>query len=142
MGADIPERSGPRRHGLYQDVVAYSVAPTGFDILKPSDFEAGIFSGAPVDGLRPSRAGRSLTEKRPNPAMETSSPRLAASIIDVKMELTTCLALAFERSLASAMASMSPSYSTDYPSRTERELRSTRRRSSSSSGRDANIGTD
>jgi hypothetical protein len=40
---------------------AYSVAPTGFDILKPSDFEAGIFSASPVLGLRPSRAGRSLT---------------------------------------------------------------------------------
>ena len=86
---------------------AYSVAPTGFDILKPSDFEAGIFSGAPVAGLRPSRAGRSLTEKRPNPAMATSSPRLAASMIAAKMELTTSFALALEMSLASATASTS-----------------------------------
>ena len=28
----------------------------GLDILKASDFEAGILSGAPVAGLRPSRA--------------------------------------------------------------------------------------
>ena len=86
---------------------AYSVAPTDFDILKPSDFEAGMFSASPVLGLRPSRAGRSLTENRPNPAMATSSPRLAASMIAARIEVTTSFALALEMSLASATASTS-----------------------------------
>ena len=52
IGANIPAAIGtapaysiPRRRR------AYSVVPTGFDILKPSDFEAGIFSASPVLGL-------------------------------------------------------------------------------------------
>src|SRR6202453_563530 len=85
----------------------YSVAPMGFDILKASDFEAGIWRGAPVAGLRPSRADRSLTAKRPKPLMTTSSPRFAASMIAAKIELMTSFAFALERSLASAMASTS-----------------------------------
>ena len=71
------------------------------------DFEAGSFSRAPVAGLRPSRAGRSMTEKQPNPLMATCSPRLAASMIVAKTELTTSFALALEMSSASATASAS-----------------------------------
>ena len=49
-----PACSIPRRRRVY------SVAPTDFDILKPSHFEAGMFRASPVLGLRPSLAGRSL----------------------------------------------------------------------------------
>jgi hypothetical protein len=43
----------------------WSAGPTGLDVLNPTDFEAGIFRASPVLGLRPSRAGRSLTENLP-----------------------------------------------------------------------------
>jgi hypothetical protein len=97
------DRSDEYRSGSFSQ----SAAPTGFDILNPSDFDAGMFNVSPVLGLRPSRAGRALTEKRPKPLIATSSPAFAASMIEAKTEVTISFALAFEMSLASATTSAS-----------------------------------
>jgi hypothetical protein len=77
------------------------------DILNPSDFEAGIFMASPALGLRPSQAGRSLTENLPDPPIAVSSPFLAALTTIEKTDETISFALALGRSLASATASAS-----------------------------------
>jgi hypothetical protein len=48
---------------------------------KVSFFDAAIAMVSPVAGLRPWRAARSLTLKRPKPARTTSSPALAAAVM-------------------------------------------------------------
>lgn len=52
--------------------------------VKVSFLEAAIAIVAPVDGLRPSRAGLSLTLNLPNPGRLVSAPLTAASAIALK----------------------------------------------------------
>lgn len=49
--------------------------------VKVSFLEAAIAIVAPVDGLRPSRAGLSLSLNLPNPGRLVSAPLAAASAI-------------------------------------------------------------
>jgi hypothetical protein len=53
-----------------------SVAPG----LNAGDFDAAIFSSAPVAGLRPVRAARSRTSNEPKPTNDMSSPAVSVSV--------------------------------------------------------------
>src|SRR5690606_6099854 len=75
--------------------------------LKPGRRAAAICRVAPVCGLRPSRAARSLTAKVPKPTRETLSPsRRAAVMVSVRASSARA-AVDFGRSAEAAMASIS-----------------------------------
>ena len=59
----------------------FSASLTAFAGVKESFFEAAILIVAPVEGLRPSRAGVSFTLNLPKPGMLVSAPERAASEI-------------------------------------------------------------
>ena len=57
-------------------MASFNLEPT----LKPTVLLAGIFSGAPVDGLRPVRAARSFTERLAKPGRIMESPFASRSV--------------------------------------------------------------
>lgn len=63
--------------------------------VKVSFFDAAILIVAPVDGLRPSRAGVSFTLNFPKPGKLVSAPLWAASAICLNTLSTMLLACAF-----------------------------------------------
>lgn len=62
---------------------------------------------APVDGLRPSRAERSDTEKVPNPISDTRPPEDSVLEMLLVTESSAFLAAALEMPASAAIASMS-----------------------------------
>lgn len=60
-------------------MASFNLDPT----LKPTVLLAGIFSGAPVDGLRPVRAARSFTEMLAKPGRTMESPFASRSVIQL-----------------------------------------------------------
>ena len=65
-------------------------------------FDAAIVMVSPVDGLRPSRSGRSLTVNLPKPLIETSSPFAAAAAIWSKIAMIVFFASASLEPVAAA----------------------------------------
>src|SRR5690554_6389083 len=75
--------------------------------LKPGTLAAAILISAPVCGLRPVRAARSLTEKVPNPTSTTESPFFRAPVMLSTTASTARPAAALGISADAAMASIS-----------------------------------
>ncbi|CAI8889136.1 hypothetical protein EMIT0P12_30602 [Pseudomonas sp. IT-P12] len=75
--------------------------------LKPGFLAAAISSVLPVCGLRPMRAGRSVTEKVPKPTRTTESPALRAPVTDSITASSARPAAAFGISADAAIASIS-----------------------------------
>jgi hypothetical protein len=65
-----------------------SRARISFPVLKKGRALFATATAAPVRGLRPVRASRSLTEKAPNPRSSTRSPRRRAWTISSNITLT------------------------------------------------------
>ncbi len=74
--------------------------------LKMGTIAASILIGAPVLGLRPTRAARALTENVPNPRKETDFPLCNEAVTESKREFRARVAEAFEISACSAINSI------------------------------------
>ena len=79
-----------------------TVSRSPFPALNNGTFEAAIAMLSPVRGFRPCRAGRSFTEKVPNPATLTVSPLARASLMDPSTALTAVSASAFDSEASAA----------------------------------------
>ncbi len=82
----------------------FSVSLSAFAGVKESFLEAAILIVAPVDGLRPSRAGVFLTWNFPKPGMLVSAPERAASKIFLNT-LDDCLGLRLGQFCSAAILS-------------------------------------
>lgn len=89
------------------DAVAFSASRTALTGEKVSFLEAGIAIVSPVAGLRPERAARSATLKRPKPARFTSSPALVAPVMVANTLSMTFRMWSLETPCSAAMRSTS-----------------------------------
>lgn len=83
----------------------FSASLTAFAGVKESFLDAAILIVAPVEGLRPSRAGVSFTLNLPKPGMLVSAPERAASEISLNTLSTIALAYVFVRLCSAAILS-------------------------------------
>ncbi len=88
-------QTGPVFSSLHNEAVTRSyLFNASFSALagvKASFFAAATLMVAPVDGLRASRAGVSLTLNLPKPGIDVSAPEVAAPVMAAKTASTTAL---------------------------------------------------
>jgi hypothetical protein len=109
----FPETAPSEGAGLYQEFTAsFSALPA----LKDGTLAAAIWIGAPVCGLRPVRAGRSLTLNEPNPTSDTELPDFSDAAIASVMASIARAAAAFGKSAVTATASINSDLFTISPS--------------------------